>query len=261
MKEDHWTYQLFLRRPELFLAIHETGLKYAESQVERLEQILGRLGISRGSRLLDAPCGIGRHSVHFALRGWKVVGVELVPEYVERGKQLAAELGVSPQPVFRVGDLREVGTLLKDEEPFNGILNLLTSLGYWDDMTDLSILNQFHQLAAPDGVLLLDTINKDYVVQHFQPRSFEEYGDIAYVDERNLDLQTSRIRSKWTFYKKEGKDLRHAFSVDTSQRIYGPHELKGLLEEAGWGRVKVFSGWDLRPLSSTIYRLLAIGRK
>jgi SAM-dependent methyltransferase len=261
MKEGHWTAQLFLERPDVFLPIHEAGLRYARAQVDKLEQILGQLGVRQGGRILDAPCGIGRHSVHFALRGWEVVGLELVPEYVKRGRELAAEMDVGPQLTLKVGDLREVGTVLGEEEPFDVILNLLTSLGYWDDETDVSILGQFYQLAAPGGVLLVDTINRDYVIKHFQPTSFEDYGEIAYLDERTLELEISRIRSRWTFYRKEGEDLRRALSVEVVTRIYAPHELKGQMERAGWRGVKVFSGWDLKPLSSDIYRLFAIGRK
>ncbi len=40
MGEEHWTLQLFLNHPDLFLPIHEAGLPYAADQVTRLEQIL-----------------------------------------------------------------------------------------------------------------------------------------------------------------------------------------------------------------------------
>ncbi len=261
MMEDHWTHRLFLRNPEFFLAVHEAGLEHAMAQVTRLEQILSKAGVRPGGRLLDAPCGIGRHSVHFAARGWQVVGLELVPEYVERAKELAQEMGVGSRIALKVGDLREIREVLKDEAPFDVILNLLTSLGYWDDQTDLSILEQLRDLAAPGAILMVDTINRDYVIKHFEPTSMEEFGNITYVERRTLDLDGSRIRSRWTFYRKKGDDLSHAMSVDVSQRMYSPHELRGLLQAAGWKEVKVFSGWDLKPLSSDIYRLMAVGRR
>ncbi len=250
-----------MERPELFLAVHEAGLKYAKAQVERLEQILFKFGIPKAGRLLDAACGIGRHSAHFASRGWRVVGLELVPQYVERARKLAHEMEVESRVDFRTGDLREVASLLEGEAPFDAIINILTSIGYWEDETDLSILRQLHDLARPEGVLVLDTINRDYVLRHFEPTSVEEFGDVAYTERRALELETSRIRSQWTFYRKRGEDLEHALSVDVSQRIYSPHELHELLRRSGWRKVEVFSGWDLKPLSTDIYRLLAVGRK
>ncbi|MFQ5986866.1 MAG: class I SAM-dependent methyltransferase [Thermoplasmata archaeon] len=260
MAEEHWTVNLFLEHPDRFLPIHEAGLKYAPDQVTRLEQILQKAGVP-GGRLLDAPCGIGRHAVHFAKRGWRVVGLEFVPTYVQRAVALAQELGVESRVTFHEGDLREVASSLRDEEPFHAIVNLLTSLGYWDDDTDLGILRQFHDLAARGGVLVLDVINRDFVVHHFEPTSFEEYGTMAYTERRTLDLERSRIRSRWTFYQRAGDDLTDPVTVDISQRMYPPHELGHLLRQAGWSDVKLFGGWDLKPLSADESRLLAVARR
>src|SRR5437899_1176355 len=41
-----------------------------------VQWILGRTGLTRGTAVLDAPCGFGRHSVEFALRGYHVTGVD-----------------------------------------------------------------------------------------------------------------------------------------------------------------------------------------
>jgi SAM-dependent methyltransferase len=258
--EGHWTRQLFLEHSELFLPIHEAGLPYASDQVTRLEQILQKAGV-RGRRLLDAPCGIGRHAVHFAKRGWRVVGLELVPAYIERAEALAQEFGIETRATFLEGDLREVGASLADEEPFHAIVNLFSSLGFWSEDTDLAILRQFHDLAVKGGILVLDLINRDFIIRHFEPTSFEDYGTIAYREKRALDLARSRIESRWTFYQKRGEDLTDPVSVDISQRVYSPHELGQLLEEAGWTDVKLGGGWDLKPLSPDESRLLAVARK
>ncbi len=261
MDEDHWTHRMFVEKPETFLAVHEAGLEYAASQAERLEQILLKAGVPPGGRLLDAPCGIGRHAIHLAERGWRVTGVDLVPAYLERAKALAAERGVEDRLTLRTGDLREVGALLAGAAPFDGVLNIFTSLGYWDDATDRAILRQFHDLTAAAGALVVETINRDFVVRHFQPTSVEEYGDLVNVERRQMDFEASRVRSRWTFYRKEGEDLREEVDVDVSNRVYSPHELRALLEAGGWRKVKVYSGWDLKPLSSDVYRLMAVGRK
>ncbi len=151
--------------------------------------------------------------------------------------------------------------MLACERPFDVIINILTSIGYWDDETDLSILRQLHGLADPEGVLVLDTINRDYVISHFDSTSVESFGDVTYAETRELDLNTSRIWSRWIFYRRRGDDLEHALTTDVSQRIYSPHELRATLEGAGWREVEVFSGWDLKPLSSDVNRLLAAARK
>lgn len=252
---------MFLEKPEIFLAVHEAGLEYAASQAERLEEILLKAGIPAGGRLLDAPCGIGRHALHLAERGWRVTGLDLVPAYLERGRNLAAERGVEDRLTFREGDVREVGAILAEEDPFDAVLNIFTSLGYWDDATDRAILRQFHDLTARAGALVVETINRDFVVRHFQPTTVEEYGDLVNVEQRRMDFDASRVRSRWTFYRREGEALQKEVDVEVSNRVYSPHELRRLLESAGWRKVKVYSGWDLKPLSSDVYRMMAVGRR
>ncbi len=154
-----------------------------------------------------------------------------------------------------------MGELLKDERPFDAIINVFTSIGYWDDETDLSILRQFHDLARTKGVLVMETTNRDYIIKHFETTSVESFGDVTYTEHRALDMESSRIRSHWTFYRSKDRDLEHALTLDISHRVYSPHELSAALKRAGWREVEVFSGWDLKPLSIDDNRLIAVARK
>lgn len=261
MSEPHWTDRVFRQKPEIFLAVHEAGLAYADSQAERLGQILQKFGVPAGGRLLDAPCGIGRHAVPLATRGWRVTGVDWVPEYVARATQMAREAEVADRAAFHQGDLRTLGEGADLGGPFQGILNIFTSIGYWEDETDRAIVRRFHDLTAPGGVLIVETINRDFVIKHFQATSVEEYGDLVNVDHRQLDLETSRVRSRWLWYRKAGPDLHLEGDESIVTRLYSPHELRALLEEAGWKTVQVYAGWDLKPPSSDAYRQMAIGRR
>jgi SAM-dependent methyltransferase len=53
-----------------------------------IDEILRVSGIQPGARILDAGCGMGRHSFHLAARGYKVEGLELSPDLVARMRQL-----------------------------------------------------------------------------------------------------------------------------------------------------------------------------
>lgn len=262
MAEPHWTEVLFLKHADLFLEVHKAGVRYAETQVAQLEGILESLGVRSLGKLLDAPCGIGRHSLSFAARGWEVVGVDFSPLFVEKAWEAARTMGFSGNVRFLQGDLRHVRDLLKDQVgTFRVILNLFTSLGYWDEATDLAILRQFHDLARPGGLLIVDTINRDYVVKHFDPLSQETYGDLVYVESRRFDYDASRVESNWAFYDREGEDLRHRASIHVSTRAYAAHELRQLLLDAGWAEVQVHSGWSLGPVSPDQYRIMAVGKR
>jgi SAM-dependent methyltransferase len=212
-------------------------------------------------RLLDAPCGIGRHALAFASRGWDVVGLDLGPAFVERARATAKAMGLG-NASFSVGDLREVGRVLADSRgSFDVILNLFTSIGYWTLEEDLSTLAQFHDLASSSGLLIVDTINRDYVVKHFDPLTRETYGDIVYFESRTFDYGSSRVESKWAFYEKEGEDLHHRATIPVSTRAYAPHELRDSVLRAGWSKCEVYSGWTLAPPTPDQYRLMAVARR
>lgn len=261
MAEAHWTEELFVKHADLFLKVHEAGLQYAEAQAEQLDAILKAQGLRNPGKLLDVPCGIGRHALAFASRGWEVVGADMAPLFVERAQRLAKAMGLAGNATFVAGDFRRVGEILAAHRgSFNVILNLFTSIGYWDDATDLALLQQLRGLAAPRGLLLLDTINRDHLVKHFEAQGKEAYGDLVYLEERAFNFDTSRVEAQWTFYTKEGQDLHHQATIKLSTRAYSPHELRHLLEAAGWSKVEVHGGWALGSASPDSYHMMALGR-
>src|SRR5438445_717181 len=144
MSEDHWTETLFLRHPEVFLAVHENAWSIGEAQAKDLQRILERFGVPAGGRILDAPCGIGRHGTRLAKMGYHVVGVDLSPTFVERAKELADREGVADRATYRVGDLRRLSeSVPRSVGAFDAAVNLWTSLGYYDEETDVERLGGF----------------------------------------------------------------------------------------------------------------------
>ncbi len=47
-----------------------------------------------GGPLLDLACGTGRMSIHMALRGYEVTGVDIVPEMIAHAQKKAADRAV-----------------------------------------------------------------------------------------------------------------------------------------------------------------------
>src|SRR5436309_14425657 len=102
----HWTEDLFLRHPEVFLTVHEHAWSTGEEQARDLRVILERFGVPPGGRVLDAPCGIGRHSTRLAKMGYWTTGVDLSPVFVSRATELARREGMADRATYRIGDLR-----------------------------------------------------------------------------------------------------------------------------------------------------------
>src|SRR5256886_16913107 len=91
MAAAHWTEDLFLRHPEVFLAVHENAWSKGEEQARDLNAILERFGVPAGVGILDAPCGIGRHATRLAKMGYRTVGGNLSQGLFARATELARQ--------------------------------------------------------------------------------------------------------------------------------------------------------------------------
>ncbi len=262
MPADHWTEVLFLRHPEVFLSIHEAAWTTGEEQSKDLKGILERFGVPPGGRILDAPCGIGRHATRLASMGYHAVGVDLSPVFVSRASDLAHRDGVGERATYRVGDLRRLSKSVPAEEgPFDAALNLWTSLGYYDEETDARILREYGKLVRPGGLLIVYIVNRDFVVRHFDPQGYETFGDLVHIEQRRLDLATSRMHNEWRFFRRRGEDLDHLVTLAIEHSIYSLHELRRLLARSGWETVDAFGGFKMDAPSIDSPTLLVVGRR
>lgn len=262
MSTGHWTEDLFLRHPEAFLAIHEQAWERGEEQARDLKAVLDRYGVPPAGRILDAPCGIGRHATRLAGMGYRVVGVDLAPAYVNRASRLAAQSQVGERATYLVGDLRRLSEAAPSTEaPFDAALNLWTSLGYYGEETDRLILQEYAKVVRPGGIFALYVVNRDHVVRHSDPPNYEVYGDFVVISASRLDLEASWMRNTWRFFRRQGNDLEHVVTVPVEHRIYSLHELARLLEASGWHPAGAFGGFKMDPPSVESRNLLIVARR
>lgn len=77
--------------------------------VKQLPGIFRGLKFEKGLSILDIPCGEGGVSVPLAENyGVKVLGFDILPDYIQNANKFARKLGVQKLCRFRVGDIRNV---------------------------------------------------------------------------------------------------------------------------------------------------------
>src|SRR5437016_13791155 len=113
-------------------------------------------------RILDVSCGIGRHSIALAERGYNVLGLDLSTRFVAKANATAKARKVNSRAKFRVADVREIASVLQREEPFNVVLNLWSSHGYYGEEEDVRMFSALRNRATRNGLLVDDTVNRDY---------------------------------------------------------------------------------------------------
>jgi len=69
-EEVDWPHKLFINHGNLFLTLLENKAGSTKLEVDGLVRIFEEFKVPKHSRILDVSCGIGRHSVPLAERGY-----------------------------------------------------------------------------------------------------------------------------------------------------------------------------------------------
>lgn len=146
------------------------------------ELILRTTGIFPPARVLDLPCGPGRHSVLFARQGFRVTAADLSPLMIQKAREKAEQEKVEIE--FVQEDIRKFSSELK----FDLTLNLFTSFGYFDDDEEnFGIIRKMSQLTISGGWFVLDYVNPYYIRKNLIPETSSNAGEYTIVQKRNIE--------------------------------------------------------------------------
>jgi SAM-dependent methyltransferase len=222
----------------------------AERTPVEVDQLEARLQIRAPLRILDLPCGHGRHSIELARRGYTVTGADLSEEMLAIARERAAAAKV--QVRFLTADMRH-----PLDQRFDLVLNLFTSFGYFADQgDDQRVVAAAEHMLEPGGRFLLELINGDRVMANFDERGWFTVGQTAVMEQRSLDRSTRRmvVERRVAGKNHERVDL-HAI------RLYGSEDVRRLLQNAGLESVQLFGDWDGSRARPDAPRVLAVGQK
>lgn len=230
-----------------YLSLYDAYL--AERTPVEVDQIEALLRIQSPRRVLDLPCGQGRHSIELARRGYEVTGVDLSPFMLDVARKRATEAGV--QVRWLEGDMRRpIGG-----ESFDVILNLFTSFGYFaDPADDQLVLAAGAAMLEPGGRLLLEVINGARIMNDFQSREWFTVGRAAVMEARTLDRSSQRMVVERTVSIPPDEETNvHAL------RLYTGEQIDFAMRSAGFGQVDLYGDWDGEPLRPDSMRAIAVG--
>lgn len=241
--EDDLFWETF--RCELFSA---ERLEAAPQDVDRLVELLQ---LRPGAKVLDLCCGVGRHSLELARRGYEVTGFDRTADFLEQARAAAQTEGLSVDLVQ--GDMRRFCAL----EEFDAVVNLYTSFGYFEDPHDdkRTALNAYASLKR-GGKLLVEMMGKEVLARIFQPRDWHERDGRLFLREVEVTQDWSWIKNRWVLFEGgERKEFRFG------HRVYSAVELTGLLKRCGFAEVEVFGSLAGAPYDHQAQRLVTVAVK
>ena len=218
---------------------------------EQVDRIITLAGIPPQACVLDLCCGVGRHSLALARRGYRVTGVDRTTVYLKQASEKATEEGLDIE--FIQDDMRTFCRL----DSFDVTLNLFTSFGFFKDQSeDRKVVLNVYRSLRNDGVFILDMSGKEIIARTFQERAWNEADGVIWLQERKLSQDWSWIENRWILLKENRR-----YEDNLGHRLYSAAELKTLLESCDFKDINIYGDFDGNPYDHTAHRLVAVAHK
>ncbi|MCC6772914.1 MAG: methyltransferase domain-containing protein [Gemmatimonadaceae bacterium] len=236
---------------EQYLLEYEPIFKLQQDRAE-VARLIALLELPVGARVLDVPCGQGRHAHLLAEAGYNVDGLDYSTHLLER----ARARGTGRTLRYTRGDMRRLPARWTGR--FDAVLNLYTSFGFFTDpRDDARVMAEFARVLAPGGLLVWEGGSRDGVMARFLSRDWwtTDNGTVVAHD-RSFDVLSGVLTIRSTFRgPKSSGEREHRIRLYTATRI------AELCAEAGLVVEQAFDGFSERPLRRNSGEMLLVARK
>ncbi len=224
---------------------------FTRDTIAEVDFLVGELGLTSGSAVLDVGCGTGRHSIELAKRGFTMTGVDLSRGMLEQARTAALEASVDIEWVRAdVSEALPAG-------PYDAALCLCEGafglLGELDDPNDHEsrILRNINRVLRPNSLFVLTASNGMALMRRFTDED---------VLNGRFDPDTSVEAYELEYDTPSGKR-----TIAVRERGFTPGELALLLRAAGFDVENIWGGtagkWGRRKVELDEIEIMIVGRK
>lgn len=203
----------------------------------------GILGARPGFRILDQGCGIGQISRTLAQAGFDVLGCDFNADYIQEARQHGSEQA-NLKLNFVCADAREFSA----DPVVDAVISWHTSFGHYSaDAEQVAILKSAYRSLKAGGHLILDYPNFYATLRQFEPVFVQTYPfEQAQLEVRRhsqIDAAQGLLHQRWEFLYPEGRQAERQAAI----KIYLPHELISLIQQAGFRLLRLYGSIDPDP--------------
>lgn len=210
-----------------------------------MQNITQFLQLPKETHILDLPCGKGRHSVYLNSLGYRVTGGDLSENSIAHAKQFEND-----RLRFVVKDMRQ-----QFNYSYDVVLNLFTSFGYFEnDEEEIRVLQNIKNGFNPNGTLVLDFLNVDYVKAHLVEKEVKTIDGIAFHIQR--EIKDGFILKHISF---TDKGIDHSYTEQV--KYLGLEKFQEYFAAAGLTITQTFGDYQLSEFDvRTSERLILVAR-
>jgi SAM-dependent methyltransferase len=222
-----------------------------EQTRQEADFIQERLRVTAPARILDVPCGGGRHSLVLAARGYQMTAVDISPEFLVTARSIAADRHLIVD--WHQREMRD----LPWKGEFDGAFSFGNSFAYDTDEGNAAFLKAAANVLKPGARFLLDTSYvAEILLPNLQERGWYQTGDILTLSERRYEATSGRLYVDYIWIR-DGRSEKRSMSA----RLYSYRELIGLFQNAGFTDVEGISSLTGEPFRLGCRRLILLATK
>jgi SAM-dependent methyltransferase len=213
--------------------------------------IVNTTGLSKGSKLLDVPCGFGRHALPLARKGYQVTGVDIAEPYIHQVKD-AARIEKLPVTVMQ-GDFFDL--TLKDT--FDACICMGNSFSYFPFEGMVAFMRKIGEALRPGSLFIANTgMLAESILPRLEKETHMTVGDIEFYIENEYRSEESVLQTNMRFVRgnQEEKGTSYHFAFTAS-------ELTRMLKSVGFSDVKIYSGVQREPYQLGDAQAYIVSRK
>jgi len=240
----HEWFETFFQGPAVDFWTRAMTPAFTLADVDFLEKTFD---VKPGARILDVPCGNGRHSIELARRGYRVTGIDLSDEFLA-----AARAGLGAD--WRQGDMR---ALELEASAFDGAFCFSNSFGYLDHAGVKSFLSALAGALKPGARLIIETgMTAESILPAMVQKRWHRFGDLIILSENRYDPWESCLHIDYTFVRDGTIETR-----PTAHYVFTAVELRRMLDAAGFDALALQGSVAGEPYQLSSPRLIIIAQR
>lgn len=214
------------------IALHLDSLKSHQKARQEIKFLIKALNLGTNQSILDVPCGTGRHTLALAQKGYSVVGLDINDFCLKQARKHCKN---RKNVQIKKGNMLHLAWA---KGKFDVLFNLFSSFGFFkEEQENKQVLKSFVQAVKPGGKIVIQTINREYVLKRFIPFQWKEDSAFHVITKREWDLKTKCVETQEAFLCKKSKTFEKYFY---RVRLYSISEMKTLLKKSGLKNIRVF---------------------
>ncbi len=212
-----------------------------------IDKLSEHLHLNKSNLIWDLACGKGRHSLYLNKKGYNVVGTDLAAQNINWIAEQSNE-----RLEFYIHDMRAPFRV----NYFSHVLNLFTSIGYFENEKDNSkVFKTVYNSLQPGGIFVIDFFNSNRVLKNVGS---------------SYEVEIEKIGFKIFKTLIDKKIIKRIEVIDAKEKIFFEEKVSLLTKEdfmkfsvnAGFKLLETFGDYDLNAFEKeNSKRLILIFRK